>query len=602
MKSYLLIISFLRRYNLYLVLAIFLSFLVSVLQGIGFLTILPFWSRIVEGDPFVFSLSVGLPEAVQGWIDEFTVWINSIPSRRLLFMLAMFVVVVTAVRSVLLYLGDVTLRFIGHRVVRDTRDRLYSHLHDLSLDYYSEKRTGELMARVTYDAEVLSQGVSEGTEKLLKNLFDLLVFISLPVLIYWRLALIVFGLLLVLMPPVVYIGNKIRNLSTRSQEKIADISSMLQEALSGVRVVKAFCMEEYEKRRFYRANNRFYRLLMKMARRDALLSPVTEIVVVLSTAVVFIVMGQYILARQIDSAQFIIYMVCLGSIPRPIKLISRANNKIQKSAAAAERIAGVLSLESTVKDKPGAVDLPPIQSRVGFRDVGFSYNGGVPVLEGINLEVNRGEIVAIVGASGVGKSTLVNLIPRFYDPVEGRIEIDGVDIRDVTINSLRSQIGLVTQEVILFNDTVARNISYGKRGMPREKVEEAARLSNAYDFIMKMPRQFDTVIGERGYLLSGGERQRIAIARAILKDPPILILDEATSALDAESEKLVQEAVIRLMTNRTVFVIAHRLSTIRHADRIVVLENKRVAQVGRHDELMAVEGPYRRLYEMQFET
>jgi len=602
MRSYLLIVKLLRRYNFFLVVAILLSFLVSAFQGIGFLSILPFWSRIVEGDPFVFNLSVNLPTKLQTLVDNFTVWVNNIPSRQFLFMLAFFVVLVTILRSLIIFLSDVTLRFVGHRVVRDVRSRLYAHLHSLSLDYFSEKRTGELMSRITNDAEVLSHGVSEGAETLLRNIFDLAVFITLPVLIFWRLALIVFGLFVIMMPPIVIIGNVIRKLSSHSQEKIADISSMLQETLSGVRVVKAFCMEEYEKKRFDSYNNRFYRLMMSMAFRDAFLSPVTEVVVVLSSAVVFIVMGQYILARQIDSAQFLIYMVCLAAIPRPVKLVSRANNMIQKSAAAAERIVQILNIESTVQEKPGAIELPAIQNWVRFVNVGFSYNGKDTVLTNIDLEVRRGEVVAIVGASGVGKSTLVNLIPRFYDPVSGQIEIDGHDIRGVTIKSLRAQVGLVTQEVILFNDTVAGNISYGKKGTEPEKIVEAARSSNAYDFIMNLPHKFETMIGERGYLLSGGERQRLAIARAILKDPPILILDEATSALDAESEKLVQEAIVRLMTNRTVFVIAHRLSTIRHADRIVVLENKGIAQIGKHEELIAVDGPYHRLYEMQFQV
>ena len=602
MRSYLLIVKLLRRYNFFLVVAVLLSFLVSAFQGIGFLSILPFWSRIVEGDPFVFNLSVNLPTKLQTLVDNFTVWVNNIPSRQFLFMLAFFVVLVTILRSLIIFLSDVTLRFVGHRVVRDVRSRLYAHLHSLSLDYFSEKRTGELMSRITNDAEVLSHGVSEGAETLLRNIFDLAVFITLPILIFWRLALIVFGLFVIMMPPIVIIGNVIRKLSSHSQEKIADITSMLQETLSGVRVVKAFCMEEYEKKRFDSYNNRFYRLMMSMAFRDAFLSPVTEVVVVLSSAVVFIVMGQYILARQIDSAQFLIYMVCLAAIPRPVKLVSRANNMIQKSAAAAERIVQILNIESTVQEKPGAIELPAIQNWVRFVNVGFSYNGKDTVLTNIDLEVRRGEVVAIVGASGVGKSTLVNLIPRFYDPVSGQIEIDGHDIRGVTIKSLRAQVGLVTQEVILFNDTVAGNISYGKKGTEPEKIVEAARSSNAYDFIMNLPHKFETMIGERGYLLSGGERQRLAIARAILKDPPILILDEATSALDAESEKLVQEAIVRLMTNRTVFVIAHRLSTIRHADRIVVLENKGIAQIGKHEELIAVDGPYHRLYEMQFQV
>ena len=339
---------------------------------------------------------------------------------------------------------------------------------------------------------------------------------------------------------------------------------------------------------------------MRMARRDAILSPITEFVVVLATAVVFVFMGKALIDREIASGAFILYIVCLGSIPRPIKQIGKANNLIQRSAAAAERMKEVLDMKSSIEEKPDASVFSLFSESVRFEGVDFGYNGKKLVLEGINLEVKRGEVMAIVGSSGSGKSTLVNLLPRFYDPTAGRLLIDGHDIKDVTLKSLRAQIGIVTQEIILFNDTVARNIAYGMQGTSREKIEEAARMANAHDFISSLPYGYDTSIGERGFMLSGGERQRLAIARAILKDPPILVLDEATSALDAESERLVQEAIARLMVNRTVFVIAHRLSTIKNATRIIVLDDRRVVQIGSHDELMEVDGSYKRLYDIQF--
>jgi len=599
-KSYLKILRLLKGYWLFLVVTVILSLLISVIQPFSLLSVMPFWSKIVQGDPFNPQVSFPLPLSIRHQIDVFADWVNGLPNQRLLYYLLAFILVIYTLRGLFMYLSDITLQFIGNSVVRNARSRLYSHLQTLSVDYFTGKRTGELMSRITFDAEQLHNGVSEGFEMLLRSVFDIVGFVILPIIIDWKLTLIVFGLFFLVMPPIVIIGNKIRRLSAHSQERIADLNSMLQETITGVRVVKAFSMEEYELKRFDHHNNRFYRLMMSMARRDALISPVTELVVVLVAACVIMAFSRALLQGRADGALFIIYIISLASIPRPIKLIGRANNKIQRSTAAIDRMNEVLKMVSTVIEKPAARELPPITRSIRFIGVGFSYNGKEPVLEGINLEARRCEIIAIVGASGVGKSTLVNLIPRFYDPSAGKIEIDGIDIQEVTLKSLRDQIGIVTQEILLFNDTVARNIAYGKKDTPREKIIEAARNANAYDFISQLPHGFDTVIGERGYTVSGGERQRIALARAILKDSPILILDEATSALDAESEALVQDALNRLMAHRTVFVIAHRLSTIRHADRIIVLDDKKIVQEGKHEDLLAQGGPYRRLYDMQF--
>ena len=600
MKSFFKLCVMLKRYLPFLVLAVLMSSLVAALQGVTFLSILPFWSKIMEGDPFVPEISVPLPPQILTMIANFATRINNTPNQRLMFYILAFVIVAGILRSIFMFLNDVTLQFIGNSVVRNARYRMYSHLQNLSVDYYTGQRTGEILSRITYDAEQLHQGVSDGFIRLFRSFFDLVVFIALPVLIHWKMAVIIFGIFLVVMPPIVIIGNIIRKLTIHSQEKIADLSSMLEETISGIRVVKAFSMEEYEKKRFNRHNNRFYKLAMSVARRDALISPVTEIVVMVATSIVFVVMVKAVISGQMASATFLLYLICLGSIPRPIKQIGKANNKIQRSVAAAERINKIMEMKSTVVEKEDAVVIPPMRYSLRFIHVGFSYNSGEVILKDINLTARRGDVVAIVGSSGAGKSTLVNLITRFYDVTEGKIEIDGVDIRDVTLKSLRHQIGIVTQEIILFNDTVAGNIAYGQQHTTREKIVAAARTANAYDFISALPHGFDTVVGEKGYTLSGGERQRLAIARAILKDPPILILDEATSALDSESEQLVQEAINRLMKNRTAFVIAHRLSTIRNATRILVLKDRGIAQEGRHDDLLEEGGPYKKLYEMQF--
>jgi len=601
MKSYLVMLKLVRRYWFFLVLAIVLSILTTATMGGNFAAIVPFWSKIVEGDPFIPQISIPLPPRVIAAVDAFAAWVNNLPNQKLLFLILYFVVANTVLRGLFQFTSEVTLQFIGNSVVRNARSRLYRHLQSLSMDYFSEQKTGELMARVTFDAELLHRGVADGLTRLFTNSFDLLMYITVPIVIRWELSLIVFAVFGLILPPLVIIGNYIKKLSSHSQEKIGAISTMLQETISGIRVVKAFSMEGYESRRFDRHNRRFYRIMMRMARRDALLSPITEFVVLLAAGVVFVFMGKAILSGEMGSGgAFILYIVCLGSIPRPVKQLGKANNLIQRAVAAANRIQSVLDLKSSIVEKPDAGLLPDFRDSVRMENVSFAYNGGIPVLEEINLEVRRGEVLAIVGSSGSGKSTLINLLPRFYDPTSGRVLIDGCNLKDVTLKSLRSQIGIVTQETILFNDTVARNIAYGMKVSTRDNIEAAARMANAHDFIIRMPHGYDTTIGERGFMLSGGERQRLALARAILKDPPILILDEATSALDAESERLVQEAISRLMVHRTVFVIAHRLSTIKNATRIIALEGGRIIQEGTHDELIAEEGLYKKLYEMQF--
>ena len=600
MKTYRILFKLIRSYWLFLLIAIILSSLITITMGGSFAAVVPFWSKVIEGDPFVPQISITLPVWMQTGIDNFADWVNNMPNQKLLFYLMFFVVVSVILRGIFQFFCDITLEFMGNSIVRNARTKLYAHLQNLSLDYFSDQKTGELMARITFDAELLHRGVSDGFSRLFKNSFDLILYIGLPVLIEWKLALIVFGIFLLIMPPVIIIGNVIKKLSSHSQEKIGTISSLLQETISGIRVVKAFSMETYEARRFDRHNRRFYRIMMRMARRDAILSPITEFVVILATAVVFIFMGRALLNGEIASGAFLLYIICLGSIPRPIKQIGKANNLIHRSAAAAERMEAVLSMKSSIQEKTNATLLPHFKDSIRFESVNFDYTGNEPVLEDITLEIRRGEVLAIVGSSGSGKSTLVNLLPRFYDPTAGSVFIDDCDIKDVTLNSLRAQIGIVTQEIILFNDSVARNIAYGTQGASRYKVEEAAQMANAHDFISQLPHGYDTTVGERGFMLSGGERQRLAIARAIMKDPPILILDEATSALDAESERLVQEAIARLMVHRTVFVIAHRLSTIKDATKIIVLDDNRIVQIGSHDELIEMGGTYKKLYDMQF--
>jgi len=394
------------------------------------------------------------------------------------------------------------------------------------------------------------------------------------------------------------VGKKLRKLSKASQEKSADTNSILFETISGARIVKAFNMEEYEINKFNRVNSDYYKISMKSIKRTLLMSPVTEIVGCIAGVVVFVLGGKEVIAGKISFGIFGLFVGSLLSTIRPFKKLSQVASLNQQAAAASERIYEVLDAKPSVVDALSAEKLSEFKHNIVFHDVWFSYENN-QVLKGITLDVPYGSMLAVVGPSGTGKTTLLDLIPRFYDPKKGAITIDGIDIREVTLKSLRQQIGIVSQETILFNDTIRANIAYGKQSATDEEIKQAAIQANAHDFISRMPQGYNATIGDRGARISGGERQRIAIARALLKNPPILILDEATSQLDSESERIVQEALDRLIQGRTVFVIAHRLSTVRNAHKIVVLDKGAIVESGSHDELMSKDGLYKRLHLMQ---
>jgi len=381
---------------------------------------------------------------------------------------------------------------------------------------------------------------------------------------------------------------------------MGDINTILFEIITGVRIVKAFSMQEYECKKFRDQNQSFYKLEMKSVKRVNSISPINEFTSAIYLVVVLYLAGQKIIDGTISSGAFAVFLTSVFLMIKPLKRFSKLYAIIQRALASATRIFYILDKESEIKEKEGAVNVPVLQNKITLENIDFSYDGRKNVLGKINLEIKKGDVTAIVGPSGAGKTSLVNLIPRFYDPTKGTVKIDNTDLKDATFKSIRGQIGIVTQEMLLFNDTVLNNISYGSKKYSHEDIRKAAEVANAADFIMKMPQGYDTVIGERGYRLSGGERQRISIARAIFKNPPILIFDEATSQLDTESERLVQEAIDRLMKGRTVFVIAHRLSTITHANKIVVLNNGGIAEIGTHKELLEKDGLYKKLYELQF--
>jgi len=491
------------------------------------------------------------------------------------------------------------MRYVAEGVQRDLRNDLYAHLQTQSLGFFVHRSTGEIMSRLTSDVESLGDASTELFRNALREPLNIIALIALLFLIKWQLALLSLLVLPVAILPIVKFGAKIRRRGTRVQEWRARLNTILQETVSGVRIVKAFGMEEYEKRRYWDASDQVFTSIMRIWRVDALTSPVLEVLGSVGIIVAVWVGGYLVFTRSLTPGAFMAFLGALVSLYQPVKRISQINNIIQKGMAGAARVFELLDLRAEVTERPDAEVLGRMQEGVRFHNVSFAYGSDRVVLQGVSFSAKLGEIVAIVGSSGAGKTTLVNLIPRFYDPILGMITIDGREISRVTVRSLREQMGIVTQDTILFDDTVLNNIAYGQRDVLRDKVVEAARIANAEQFIEALPEGYETRIGERGVRLSGGQKQRIAIARAILKNPPLLILDEATSALDAESEWLVQEALDRLMENRTTFVIAHRLSTIIRADRILVLDAGRLVEQGTHAELMARGGVYSRLYQSQ---
>jgi subfamily B ATP-binding cassette protein MsbA len=495
------------------------------------------------------------------------------------------------------YFSTYFIEWVGQRAVRDLRVAAFAHLQDLALDYYQRTKTGDIISRVVNDSQVVQQAVSSVLADLAKQPFALVAVLA--AMLWNNLQLAVVGLVLfpVCIVPVLYFGRRVRRFAREGQEKIADLVTILQEATTGVRIVKAFGMEPYEKQRFAERCHDVFHRAMKVTRARAAVEPI----IVGLSAVGISLFLLYTMHQRITISEFVVFAAALVALYDPVKKLSRIHMHVQQSSASADRIFEVMDAPVTIRDRDAAAELAPPVGEVAFEDVSFSYDHE-PVLRRINLKVKAGQRVAIVGGSGAGKTTLVCLIPRFFDVSSGRVLINGRDIREYTLRSLRAQIGIVTQETVLFNDTVARNIAYGKPSATREEIVEAARRANAHDFIMALPQGYDTPIGERGLLLSGGQCQRLAIARAILRNPPILILDEATSALDTESERLVQAALDELMKNRTVFAIAHRISTIINSDCIYVLDRGVIVEQGTHRELYERGGPYKRLYDLQFEN
>ncbi|MEW6673765.1 MAG: ABC transporter transmembrane domain-containing protein [Thermodesulfobacteriota bacterium] len=519
----------------------------------------------------------------------------------MLWKLPYVVIILFLVRGVGLYGQEYFMSYVGLNIIKSLRDSLYDRIQDLPLAFFQRMKTGVLMSRVTNDVALIRSMVSDAVKAAFRDFFTI---IGLTVVIFyrdWKLALIAIIILPAAFFPVFEFGQRVRRFTTRGQEAMADLFAFLHETFAGAKIVKAFGMESHEKKRFFKKNLRLFDFEIQAVVAKALSPAIMELLAGVGIAFIIWYGGKSVFEGTSTLGTFSSFIGAVLMLYDPVKKISRVNNAIQEGLAAADRIFDVLETESDIRDPERPVTLTPGPHSVTFKDVSFTYAGvDTPVLKNINLDVAAGEILALVGMSGGGKTSLVNLIPRFFDVGGGAVLIDGIDIRHAAVVSLRSQIAIVTQEPILFNDTVRNNIAYGNPDATTEAVENAARSAYAYDFVQTFPNKFDTTIGELGSRLSGGEKQRICIARALLKDAPILILDEATSSLDAESEKLVQMALENLMRGRTTFVIAHRLSTIAYAHRIIVIAGGRIVEEGRHDDLMSRRGEYFKLYQMQF--
>ncbi len=553
------------------------------------------------GEQFQFasSSSLTLNEKLKYWTNGL---ILRDTAKDTLQILCVSILIIFILKNVFLYLKNIMLTIVQFRLITELRNKLYIHFHKLSLSFFNQHKSGELTSIVVNDVANMRQALTTSFQRIFVEPINIIAFSVLLFIISWKLALIAITIIPLAGFVIVNISRSIRRKSRRTAVKIAGITNIITETLTSMRVVKAFAMEDYEVSRFTKETKNYYNLIFRRARLRSLAPPITEIMGVFIGVALLWVGGTEVLSAQgLTSEDFIRFILIMFSALQPIRSLSNVFAEIQVGAASAERVFGILDTEPAILDSDEVIEDVAFNESVTFDHVFFQYDDGdVQVLQDISFSLNKGSVVALVGVSGAGKSTTADLIPRFFEPTEGAVQLDGVDIRKFKTRALRQLMGIVTQETILFNDTISGNIAYGKQDIPIERIRKAAAAANALEFIDKLPEGFDTIIGEKGVRLSGGQRQRLAIARALFKDPPILILDEATSSLDIESEKKVQEAMDRLMKDRTVLVIAHRLSTIVNADNIIVLDGGKIVETGTHEQLLGQNGIYKNLYNVQF--
>ena len=561
----------------------------------------PYWKRGLAAGICTIIAAGGtayLPFVIKDMVDQ----VLSEKNTTMLNWIVLSIIVVFVIRGIAYYGQSYLMNYVGQRVIIDIRKAVFEKLQRLSMSFYDKHKTGTIMSYVTNDVSALQSAMVDNVVEMITETVILVASIVMMIYLDWKLFLVTFATFPVVLFFIDSFGKRIRKSGSRIQEAAADITSVLQEVASSPRVIKSFVREGYEVERFDKENMNNFRANMKYAQLSSTLTPTIEFVAAVGVSIILWYGGNSVINGSITAGSLVAFLTYAVNISNPIKRLSRVIGNIQKALAAAQRVFDVLDLPEAIKNAPDAKALPKVKGDVRFNDVSFAYNENEEVLSHVSFEVKPGEMIAFVGPSGAGKSTVASLLPRFYDATNGSITIDGEDIRKVTLDSLREQVGIVPQETVLFNGSVYDNILYGRLDATREEVEAAAKAANAHDFIMQLPDGYETMLGDRGMNISGGQRQRISIARAILKNPQILILDEATSALDTESERVVQEALDRLMVGRTSFVIAHRLSTIKNADKIMVLEKGQLIEQGNHDELMAMDGLYAHLYKIQYRS